>query len=377
MLPYIQSLTGLRFIAASFIVLHHIMASSLFIPKGFGIGFNPQLGNAVTFFFCLSGFTLHYNYHQKIKTIPYWKFFLMRYLRVWPLHAVMFIVSIFLFYPEGTKSILNHLSRFELIQIFTLTQSLNPKEKVYYGVNGIAWFISTLVFLYASFPFISVGINRKPYTTIVVILSIIFTYLIIAKNIFYNQAITGNAVGLGSINPIPRLFDFTLGIATCEYLLRKGFINYKQKGINNAQQTIWTLLEISVFSIVPIAVYFSIHFVYHIFGHPVITSWLHGSLTSLFYCPLIALIAYEKGGISRLLSTKAFMWLGSISYAIYLVHNLLIGFWKRNIEPSPLPLSLQVLSFLVVLIAISACGYYFIELPIANKVRKFINKFGN
>src|SRR5260370_23164286 len=89
----IDSLTGLRFIAASLVFLCHTHSSSnlpifmrIFVFSGY---------NGVTLFFILSGFVLCYNYYDAFKNQfppPHKSFFLANFARIYPLHFLVLLL---------------------------------------------------------------------------------------------------------------------------------------------------------------------------------------------------------------------------------------------------------------------------------------------
>ena len=97
-IKYFEGLNSLRFIAAFFVVMHHAEA----IRKKNGLfnldwlSFFKNGGNAVTFFFVLSGFLITYlllkEDHQTHKT-SIKTFYIKRVLRIWPLYFFIFIVG--------------------------------------------------------------------------------------------------------------------------------------------------------------------------------------------------------------------------------------------------------------------------------------------
>src|SRR5947209_17256968 len=87
----LPALTGLRFLAAVCILVHHSLGSFGF-PNSFSFG--PGLVGAVTFFFVLSGFILAYN-HPDVSAPGDWKrFWLARWARIWPAHVAVLIALV-------------------------------------------------------------------------------------------------------------------------------------------------------------------------------------------------------------------------------------------------------------------------------------------
>jgi peptidoglycan/LPS O-acetylase OafA/YrhL len=85
--PSLDPLTSLRFFAAGAIVLHHLQGH-------LGIPSMPiNLGTGVAFFFVLSGFILCYAYSDMDSGKQAKAFYLARFARIWPLHAMTLIAA--------------------------------------------------------------------------------------------------------------------------------------------------------------------------------------------------------------------------------------------------------------------------------------------
>ena len=81
--PQISSLTSLRFFAALGIFFLHANNHSLFNTETISY---IDLSKCVSFFFALSGFVLFYSYSDK--NMPIVKFYLLRFMRVWPITLI-------------------------------------------------------------------------------------------------------------------------------------------------------------------------------------------------------------------------------------------------------------------------------------------------
>jgi peptidoglycan/LPS O-acetylase OafA/YrhL len=84
----------------------------------------------------------------------------------------------------------------------------------------------------------------------------------------------------------------------------------------------------------------------------------------------IAALAWQSGPLARLLSTRLAVWLGDISYSIYLVHGLILGDWSgiwlasaRAALPEPYATIAWGLLITGATLAVSALTYYAIERP--------------
>src|SRR5689334_10377921 len=115
----VSALTGLRAIAAYFVVLFHYgssFANSVGVPYPIGkVLSNGYLG--VSFFFVLSGFILAYNYRNPLTTWSAKKaFFLARFSRIYPVYIVALLAS-FLIGSRFVESVsIGAIPQFVLLQ---------------------------------------------------------------------------------------------------------------------------------------------------------------------------------------------------------------------------------------------------------------------
>ena len=147
----LDALTSLRFFAAAMIVVSH--AHPIF--GSWGIANAAPLGQGVSFFFVLSGFILAYNYPVLANGAEARRFWLARFARVWPLHAVtalLWIAVVFNFDRQTYFSGYDGLAR--LFTNMLLVQAWMPLKDWSLSFNGVSWSLSVEFFFYASFPFL-------------------------------------------------------------------------------------------------------------------------------------------------------------------------------------------------------------------------------
>src|SRR6476620_1599615 len=138
----LDSLTALRFIAAAAIVVHHS-------ADNFGFSAQPGgrflLGQAVSFFFVLSGFILTYVYPRLDSRTARRRFWLARFARVWPAHFAAFVVLWLVLqrpqrFPTGVSTWWLGLLNVMLVHAWV------PVWNVFFSFNAVSWSISTEVF---------------------------------------------------------------------------------------------------------------------------------------------------------------------------------------------------------------------------------------
>jgi peptidoglycan/LPS O-acetylase OafA/YrhL len=142
-------LTGMRFFAALAVVLCHVgyqftNTSSVNVAESYG-----YIG--VSFFFVLSGLVLTWSYSGQSAQRFVWR----RLCRIWPLQ---FLVALFAFTAlasqEKGASTAGHVLEVVLLQAWS------PKQKIYFGGNGVSWSLSCELFFYVLFPLVIRPLRR-------------------------------------------------------------------------------------------------------------------------------------------------------------------------------------------------------------------------
>ena len=133
------------------------------------------------------------------------------------------------------------------------------------------------------------------------------------------------------VHPLGRLFEFVLGMS---------FALWWQKNLSRKYigRSLGTLLELLIFTLVIVVIYFRtdvVHIVerrYSWIG-PAGILWLGNSgIVCLFYGFLVSVMALEKGVISWLLASRLLVWLGQLSFSIYMVHQVLIRYYIKKAD---------------------------------------------
>ncbi len=152
----LDSLTGLRFLAAGMVVLYH---ASMWSVHDHNPGKNPlEIGYVgVTFFFVLSGFVLAWTHRSDDTPHAFWS---RRFARIYPVHLLTFAIAA-VFVVLGIGSIDKRPWGW-LAQVF-LVQSWAPGPGAL-TYNSPAWSLSDEAFFYVLFPFVmGIGwLRRRP-----------------------------------------------------------------------------------------------------------------------------------------------------------------------------------------------------------------------
>lgn len=331
----IKPLTSLRFVFALMVFVSHFEWIQNEKFKYFFELYFKEGYFGVSFFFVLSGFILALNY--KGKPIKLTSFYVARFSRIYPVYIFTLLLIIPLvmwsrwdeFYDWSVKLLLN---------IFCL-QSFVPDMNYYFSFNAPAWSVSVEIFFYAMFPLL-IRFNG-------VYLKILF--LLIACAIIYVIPFADyyTAHAFFYVSPAFRIVDFFIGICL--------FDIFEHKPMNGSKFK-WTLLEIA--SILLFAVFFAFH-----------SDTIQGYRYSVYYWIPIIFILYvfanNKGFISVLISNKILVLLGEISFGFYLIHQIVIRYFREYNGKYQIISSdaVSILLIFFVSLILSYATYRLIEVP--------------
>jgi peptidoglycan/LPS O-acetylase OafA/YrhL len=307
----LKPLTSLRFIAALLVFVYHA-------PLAQPFAHDHALGQAgVGFFFLLSGFILTYTYGGTLNTpAGVVRFSIARFARVYPAYLVSIalalpVVALYgsLAWDKSAPAIRAEALAAQLLAV----QAWFPREEIYLGINSPAWSISVEAFFYALFPLLIASLWRSFATAG-------------ARAVFIMAALTwGCAAAVFAIPhhadvwttyifPPVRLVDFVVGMLLGIAFLR----GYRLPG----SATTWELAAVGSVVAAILAI-------------PHVPAGLQYSLLALpCWAALIAIVALRRGAVSRLLSHRAFVRLGEISYAFYLVHLSVLIVAEHVVPPA-------------------------------------------
>ncbi|MCX8527767.1 MAG: acyltransferase, partial [Candidatus Nanopelagicales bacterium] len=179
---FIRQLTGIRFIAAAWVVLYHFqvplaVVGVLSIP---GVADVLRVGRlGVDLFFALSGFILTHTYLTRLgpalrgrATVDFWW---LRLARVYPVHLVMIVIAGIAVVAQAKVSHedLNRdwLNPIDLGKNLLLIQEWGPSPQR--GWNFVAWSLSMEWLAYLLFPLLALVIwllYRRAATAIIAVL---------------------------------------------------------------------------------------------------------------------------------------------------------------------------------------------------------------
>jgi peptidoglycan/LPS O-acetylase OafA/YrhL len=363
----ILALTGVRAIAATAVVLHHIR-----LPKSAPDPLHKLIGAGyigVPLFFMLSGFVLAWNYSTLTPGSgkKVWRFYVARIARVMPLYWVVLTYLVLMRAARGLDQSTALWRHYLAVQSWSGNWTVGAEE-----YNAPGWSICVEVFLYALFPFLVplVVIIARRYKTAgllaligaawVVQLSLV-TYFT-AKGYADQTAREATSAHRWLYrNPLTRLPDFITGMSLAFIVMRGLTLRARTANVLQALCVIFVIVCASS------QLRFTGAFGPIDFGPPgLFRALCYAAMWTIpFGLLLLSLATSPKALLSRFLATRAMVALGTASYALYLTHRpLLPGFGQALAQSGHgITAYLAVLSILGLCLLVAEGAHRYIEVP--------------
>jgi peptidoglycan/LPS O-acetylase OafA/YrhL len=355
----IRSLTGLRGVAALYVVLYHYFGVST--APGYS-AFNTIRSHgylAVDLFFVLSGVVISLNYapkfYDRVSVRDYLHFLANRMARVYPLYAVVTLGCLAIGFEVSDRPITN----VDVLLNLLMVQAWGPSI----SIAGPSWSISTEFAAYLIFPIIVLLVLRgrrlvgavasaAAVVGLLVLGSLPEVQLHMPGAVFSDRHGPLDIYADGTVYPLVRcLAGFTLGVFACRMLRWTRIAALVRKR--------WTGDAVALATIALLAIPGS-------------------DIAVVLACMLlIVTLAAERSITARVLGWRPVHWLGLISYSLYLFHSPMHQKWLPIVSApftaahvphgGGIALALTIAS----VIALSAASYYAIERPARLWLRRF------
>lgn len=361
--PDIKPLTSLRFLAAIVVILAHGRES---FTCWRGVSEASTFGQAVTFFFVLSGFIMtHVYYDLKNNRDELRTFFQARVARIWPAHVLSLLLLVGLI-PEVFKVRPEDWPKF--LSNFFLVQAWIPSWREFFSYNASSWSISCEFFFYLVFPILLIGLKKRWYLPIAVTGGIVVA-LISYGNCAHLPEFSATELsnqGITYIHPFSRVFDFCVGMLTAR-LWRDRLCKVK------FSVPIATVLEATALTLVCLIYMFSnpLRYLLEPWLGTAGAYWLQNSGPSLLgFAFLVTIFAMDRGIFSRILNHPAAVLLGDLSFPIYMLHGVFLTYLAINFPQQDSVAACTI--FVIALLMASHIMFELFERPL----RGFLLKLG-
>ena len=337
----LDALTGLRFWFAFLVVLHHSL-QHWFGPRIYPIADFGYIG--VDFFFVLSGFVLTWSWRPELTARRFWW---NRVARIWPLHlATLVLAVVFVADQISRPGFLGTVANLLLVQAWV------PDQHIYFGYNAVAWSLSCEVFFYLSFPLLVRRINRLALRGQSLLVAGVVAALLVYPGLFSLTIAPRDASGwewTTYVVPLWRLGEFVVGIVAA-LALRQGW-RPPVRG--------WQALTVA--GVLAAGLLTDGLARGHLPNRPLVE--IAGMLVVAGV--IVAVADDEIRGCRRVLASRAMVALGAASYALYLCHALLYGWFVAHWS-DPGSGILRVMgwsSYVFAAVALAFLLHYAVEVP--------------
>jgi peptidoglycan/LPS O-acetylase OafA/YrhL len=347
---YFPALTGLRFVLALWVILHHISGPGMMLDEMAG-SLPPAAATllrggylAVQTFFILSGFVLARTYAKTVwNAAELRNYAWARIARIYPVYAASLAIVAPFMYEAMLKPGRTAAQKSVLLADYAFVlQGWTGSLGV--GWNTPAWSLSCEFFFYLAFPLLLPAIRRaRGYAVAgVSVLCLVAPVLLAHSNVPWEW------------KPVHHLGDFAAGIAAARVF---DILKPRMRRVGH-----WLYLPAIGAGVLLIL-------------HPSAMNGTYGDLnTGLRPLNAVALLGFalSGGSLAAVLSTRAAEYLGKISYSMYILHVPILWWYSHWAMYGPLhmPRLLAVAVYLALVTGVSAAAFALIEMPANRWIRK-------
>jgi peptidoglycan/LPS O-acetylase OafA/YrhL len=359
----IPAIDGLRTVAVLGVLWAHVWGFFNNIPWKVGIDLNRIISfgrNGVDLFFVISGFCMYLMYGAKIKEFNgagFFDFIKKRWFRIAPAYYVLIVVESFLFLlNEGWFPFKNALYHLFFINIFLPRNLFSP----------IYWSLATEFHFYLVFPLLFLLLKNQRELLKRVLIGISICILLRLFLFHHYQVILAAKETISWFEIWYRFAEFGFGMITAIFYVQKRQLPAWISGISGFFIGIFIAYLGRICMLTDFLVYFGQWaFVLRAFSEPVMTAGFGLILWSVI----------SSGNIfSRILSWKPFLFLGKISYSMYLWHYLLAqyiaAYMIKHLGISLFSMNLCIGITILLLIPLSWISFKLFEAPYFRKNTK-------
>jgi peptidoglycan/LPS O-acetylase OafA/YrhL len=329
----IRALSGLRIVAAVWVVLFHFRPLLEQAAPGFRSALAPVLdcgAQGVDLFFMLSGFVLTWNYLDRMGESWSWsatlRFLWLRLARVWPVYLVtMHLAALWIIFTlhvghvpsEAAESLtaMNYLKQALMVQLWFVPFFDGSSW------DGPAWSISAewlAYLLFGALILVVFRIARSTRARGLIALAFAATLppilLLLATGLFYTPW-----------SWLPRIvMQFTAGALVCAAVRKLRPTERERRAAGYAALGLGAAIVVIL---------------YWLDAHPIPEVVDSAGLVDVLFVPLLITLAIGSGGLPWLLGTRPLVCFGHVSFSLYMVHELVHTSWNWIVEQFAVQLS--------------------------------------
>lgn len=374
----IRALSGLRIVAAVWVVLFHFRPLLAEASPSFSTALAPVLNagaQGVDLFFILSGFVLTWNYLDRMgeswSTRDTLRFLWLRLARVWPVYLVtMHLAAAFVVFTlyvgrfPMPPPVIESMNAISWIRQVLLVQLWFQPYFDGSSWNGPAWSISAEWLAYLLFGGLILVIFRIAAATrargliwLAVAAALCPTLLLLTHGVFYTPW-----------SWLPRIImQFLAGALACAAVRKLVLTEGARKAAGVASLLLGAVI---------------IGGLYLLDAYPPGGMLDSGGLVDVLFLPFVITLSIGVGTLPALLSTPVMVYLGHISFGLYMVHEIVHMAWNWAVLQFGIQLvpswwaKLAVLGLILIATVMAASLYHGVEEPARRWMRRMIEPKG-
>jgi peptidoglycan/LPS O-acetylase OafA/YrhL len=369
----IKALSGLRIVAAVWVVLFHFRPLLAQAAPDLAAALAPILdcgAQGVDLFFILSGFVLTWTYLDRMghqwSTRTTLRFLWLRLARVWPVYLVtMHLAAVWIIFTLNVGHVPSEAAH-QLTAISYLRQMFLVQlwfQPFFDGSSwdGPAWSISAEWLAYLLFGALVLVVYRVARVTrarallwLAVLASLPPTLLLLATGEFYTPW-----------SWLPRIvMQFTAGALACAAV--------RKLRLTDRARLVAGYLSVLIAGA-------TVGILYYLDAHPPTGIRDASGLVDVLFVPLVVSLAVGAGTLPRLLSTRVMVYLGHVSFGLYMVHELVHTAWNWAVLQFEITLApgAAAVSVVIALLGVALAGavvlYHVVEEPARLWMRRMVD----
>lgn len=374
----IRALSGLRIVAALWVVLFHFRPMLAEAAPSASRALAPVLNagaQGVDLFFILSGFVLTWNYLDRMgdawSTRETLRFLWLRLARVWPVYlvtmhlaAAWIVFTLYVGHVPPEPPVVDSLNATSWVRQVLLMQLWFQPYFDGSSWNGPAWSISAEWLAYLLFGGLALVVFRIASATrarglicLAIAASLPPVLLLLASGVFYTPW-----------SWLPRIvMQFIAGALACAAVHRLRLSDRSRQAAGVASVLLGAVI---------------IGGLYLLDAHPPGSLYDAGGLVDVLFVPLVVTLAIGVGTLPALLSTGVMVYLGHISFSLYMLHEIVHTAWIWTVMQFEITLTpswsakLVVLSLILLATVGAALLYHSVEEPARKWMRRMLDKKG-
>ncbi|NVN52021.1 acyltransferase [Mycolicibacterium hippocampi] len=374
----IRALSGLRIVAALWVVLFHFRPMLAEAAPSASTALAPVLNagaQGVDLFFILSGFVLTWNYLDRMgdawSTRETLRFLWLRLARVWPVYlvtmhlaAAWIVFTLYVGHVPPEPPVVDSLNATSWVRQVLLMQLWFQPYFDGSSWNGPAWSISAEWLAYLLFGGLALVVFRIASATrarglicLAIAASLPPVLLLLASGVFYTPW-----------SWLPRIvMQFIAGALACAAVHKLRLSDRSRQAAGVASVLLGAVI---------------IGGLYLLDAHPPGSLYDAGGLVDVLFVPLVVTLAIGVGTLPALLSTGVMVYLGHISFSLYMLHEIVHTAWIWTVMQFEITLTpswsakLVVLSLILLATVGAALLYHSVEEPARKWMRRMVDKKG-